>query len=383
MKCSGSAQKKGKVWYCVVRQYPGAKPKWIKGGRTKREAQGKLTEIMHEMNSGTYKVLKESTFEDFSRKWLSICEPPQLKESTYKSYIHIVESNLIPYFEGFKLCDITPVKLQEYVTEKSKIVKPKTVNNHLVPLQKMLKDAVVWGYLQVDPSIHLKKLRVDKEEMDFLNPQEVRGLLEAVKEHNPKQDQDHALIMTAIYTGVRRGELFGLKWGDVEFHTGSIFVKRSLYNGKFTTPKTKGSKRQIQMSPNLMVILKKYRMKSEPNEFDLVFANEAGKPIDPDNWVKRHFKPALRRGCLRAIRFHDLRHTYATLLINAGENIKFIQSQMGHASIQTTMDRYGHLYPEVNLGVGARLDQMVDHGEVADEKIGNQPLENEGSGNGC
>ncbi|MBT6346767.1 MAG: tyrosine-type recombinase/integrase [Nitrospina sp.] len=93
-----------------------------------------------------------------------------------------------------------------------------------------------------------------------------------------------------------------------------------------------------------------------------------------DNWVKRHFKPALCRGELRSIRFHDLRHTYATLLINAGENIKFIQSQMGHSSIQTTMDRYGHLYPEINLGVGARLDQMVSKGKVADEKMGSQSL---------
>lgn len=95
------------------------------------------------------------------------------------------------------------------------------------------------------------------------------------------------------------------------------------------------------------------------NENDLVFCNQEGNPIDPDNMIKREFNPSLKAAGLKRIRFHDLRHTFATLLIHQGENIKFIQNQMGHASIQTTMDRYGHLLPVSAYGVGSKLDNQI------------------------
>ena len=113
------------------------------------------------------------------------------------------------------------------------------------------------------------------------------------------------------------------------------------------------------MSPRLKESLEIHRINSPINEADLVFVNSAGSPLDPDNTIKREFQPALRMAGLRIVRFHDLRHTYTSLLIAQGENIKFIQSQLGHASIQTTMDRYGHILPNTNKGVGERLDRLV------------------------
>ena len=114
------------------------------------------------------------------------------------------------------------------------------------------------------------------------------------------------------------------------------------------------------MSPRLKEALEIHRIHAPVNEDDLIFCNGENNPVDPDNIIKRHFQPALRVAGLRKIRFHDLRHTFASLLIDQGENIKFIQSQLGHASIQTTLDRYGHLMPLKNYaGVGVRLDEKV------------------------
>ena len=140
----------------------------------------------------------------------------------------------------------------------------------------------------------------------------------------------------------------------------------------FDSPKTRYSTRAIIMSPRLKEAVENHRFnqtvefaqkekgKKPFNADELIFTNGAGCPVDPDNIVKRQFHPALERAGLRKIRFHDLRHTFASLLIDQGENIKFIQSQLGHASIQTTLDRYGHLMPLKNYaGVGVRLDEKI------------------------
>lgn len=120
------------------------------------------------------------------------------------------------------------------------------------------------------------------------------------------------------------------------------------------------------MSPKLKEALEIHRIKAPINEYDLIFVNKEGNPLDPDNIIKGEFQPALRMAGLWNIRFHDLRHTYTSFLIGQGENIKFIQSQLGHASIQTTMDRYGYIIPNSNHGAGERLDRMV-FGEVETE----------------
>jgi integrase len=180
----------------------------------------------------------------------------------------------------------------------------------------------------------------------------------------------------AILTGMRRGELLGLQWGDIDWNSNTIFVRRSLYwaannavkegelRFEFVSPKTKRSVRAVVMSPELKRALEIHKMTCTESPYDLVFCNREGNPIDPDNMVKREFHPTLVAAGLRQIRFHDLRHSYTSLLIAQGENIKFIQSQLGHSSIQTTLDRYGHLLPVTQQGVGARIDQQVFSSEI-------------------
>lgn len=358
----GAIVKKGKTYFCVFRV--NGKQKWINGGPTKRLAEKRLTEILNDINSGTYKELKETGFGDFSNLWLATYAKAKVKASTLRSYQDIIEKHLIPCFENCKLTALTTDSIQRYVTRKlEEGQKPKTVNNHLVPLKEMLKHAVVWGYLKENPANYVEKPRVEKEEMDFLTPEEIQAFLNQV---TPKY---YPLFLAAILTGLRRGELLALQWGDVDFRNNTINVRRSLYKGRFVTPKSRNSTRKVIMTPTLASVLKRHKLESKPNELELIFANEAEKPIDPDCLVRRQFLPALRRAGLRKVRFHDLRHSFATLLISQGENVKFVQSQLGHASIQTTLDRYGHLLPESHKEAGKRLDDTLGIGRQLEDSV--------------
>lgn len=345
--------KRGKNYSIVY--YVNGKQKWKSIGPNKREAEQALIEIMRQVHRGEYQELKKISFADFAHKWLNDYAEGTVKPSTYSSYKHIIQTHLILYFGDFQLRNITPDIVQGYVSRKMRqgVLSPKTINNTLVPLKKMLKHAVRWGYLRQNPAQHVEKPRVEPVEMSFLTPGEV-GLF--LKEVNPDY---YPLFLTAVLTGMRRGELLALKWDDVDWNSSTIFVRRSLYKGGFVTPKSKTSRRTIVISPRLRDVLLAHKINSSADKNNLLFCTSKGKPLEPDNLVKRQFLPALHRAGLRRIRFHDLRHTYTALLISQGENIKFIQNQLGHASIQTTLDRYGHLLPEANTQAAKRLDDTI------------------------
>ncbi len=217
----------------------------------------------------------------------------------------------------------------------------------------MFSHALEWGYIRNNPTLYLKRPRLESKEPDFLDPAEIKLFLKAIS------PEYFAFFFTAVMTGMRRGELLGLTWSDVDWSSGQIFVQRSLYKGQFTTPKSKGSHRKIVMTPALQYVLAQYRENSGTNETGLVFTSTVGTALDPDNIIKRQFHPALERAGLRRIRFHDLRHSYCAMLIGLKENIKFIQMQMGHSSATITLDRYGHLMNDDHHEFGQRLDKIM------------------------
>lgn len=243
--------------------------------------------------------------------------------------------------------------------------KPQTINHVLKTLKKLLNDAVLDGYLESNPALSVKPVPMPQQEMDFLDPEELRLFLDHANPHY------RPLFLCAMLTGLRRGELLALQWGDIDFAKGQIRVRRSLYQGQFIEPKSERSRRTIDMAPMLIETLK-----SIPSRFagELVFCQENGKPLDPNNLVKREFKRALRRAGLRDISFHSLRHSFTALLIEADQNPKYIQTQLGHASIRTTMDRYGHLLRGENPEASKRLQAVFleENGSkvVADEAAG-------------
>ncbi len=342
----------------------GCKPIFRTIGSNKKEAEAVLAKTISEVNNGTFYQAEEISLNDFIDKWLEEYAAPRIKANTLYKYKNALQKHVRPALGHQYLSKINQNDIRALMSKLIKIKSAKTCNNLLTMLKTIFKYARRWGYIRISPTEDVDKYRVEREEMDFLRPEEINVLLKHC--HEPFK----TFVLTAVLTGMRKAELLGLQWGDIDWNSHTIFVKRSLkyrYKSKktdekswyFDTPKTKYSVRAITMSPRLKEALEIHRITSSVNEEDLVFTNSAGSPLDPDNIIKRDFHPALRMAGLRLVRFHDLRHTYTSLLIAQGENIKFIQSQLGHASIQTTMDRYGHILPNTNKGVGERLDKLV------------------------
>ena len=323
----------------------------ITAGTNKKHAEAMLAEIQYKLQIGEYDFArKKIAFSEFAHNWMGKYAKPHVKESTYHHYEKMINSYLIPFFGDTHLNRINHEKGQDYLSYMlERGLSPKTINDTMVPFKQMFKHAVSWGYLSHNTVQYVKPLKLPYREMDFFTPDEIRIFLKNVR------PQFYPLFLTAVLTGMRQGELLGLKWGDIDWDNCQIKVRRTYSCGKFTTPKSKYSLRSIDMAPTLAKVLKRFRhLKS-----DLVFCTEKGTPFNPVNLVNREFCPALTRAGLRRIRFHDLRHTYCALLISQGENPKYIQTQMGHASFKTTMDVYGHLMPDANQGARFRLDRTI------------------------
>jgi integrase len=162
-----------------------------------------------------------------------------------------------------------------------------------------------------------------------------------------------------VFTGARQGELLGLRWGDIDWETNQILIQRTFNNRRLFSPKTGSSRRKIDLGPAVITTLKRWKMACPPNDLNLIFPNKAGKHIDNSSMLRRHFRPALKAAGLPSVRFHDLRHAYASLLIAQGENIKYIQNQLGHASPTITLNVYAHLMKDRNPEAARRLENSV------------------------
>jgi len=330
-------------------------------GPNKHQAQQVLSDRVSEINQGRFQELREATFREFAHKWLEDYARPHVKPSTYDGYERYLNGHWIPAFGDVPLRLLTPGRIQETVNGlAARGLKAKSVNNFVVPLKKMLADAVKWGYLQNSPAINVSRLPVRHQEMRALNPAEVTRLLNAVA-------PEHRLFFElAAFTGLRRGELIALCWKDVDWRNQRLHVHRAAWKGHIGTPKSAGSRRSVDLTPALLDHLRAAFPEGSEGEVaeEFMFPGVDGGLRDPESFLRWHFKPALRRAGLPDIRFHDLRHTYASLLILTGEHPKFVQSQLGHASITTTLDRYGHLLPGAYSHAGQRLQNLFEPGET-------------------
>jgi len=167
------------------------------------------------------------------------------------------------------------------------------------------------------------------------------------------------LLRLAIFSGARQGEILGLKWTDVDWFNSQIHIQRTYNHGKWYRPKSKTSNRKIDLGPTMMSELKKWKLAYPPSNLDLIFPNETGNPLDQSNMLKSCFYPCLKKAGIERISFHDLRHTYASLLIEQGENIKYIQNQLGHSSPTVTLDVYAHLMKPTNQESACKLENTV------------------------
>jgi integrase len=250
---------------------------------------------------------------------------------------------------------------------RDKKLSAKSIGNISRTVSSVLTQAVEDGILAANPAFRLGRYYrhegAPKAEIRPLTREEVTLFLSATRQYAP---DEYPLFLCALRTGMRLGELLGLQWGDVDFHGKFIDVRRNLAAGRLTTPKSGKTRRadmSAQLSETLRSLLTTRKAETLKNGWshipEWVFCNDAGGPYDGDNLRHRVFYRALAKAGLRRVRFHDLRHTFASLLIAQGESLAYVRDQLGHASIQLTVDTYGHLIPGANRQAVDRLDDVT------------------------
>ena len=329
-------------------------------GSTRGDANEKMGELEKKVRQEVYVPPKMMPlFSEVADNWLA-SKKPNIREGSYQGYKGHVENHLKPFFGRYKISQINFDLIERYkVKALGNGVTAATLRRVFSSLNGILSYAVKSRYLEYNPvkEVEKPKDRRDHEEKDeiaVLQPEQIRALFDAAG-----SQKERVLYMMATLTGMREGELLGVQWHDINWPNRQVHVRRTYNYGRFYKPKTKTSRRKIDLASELVSELRKWKLACPKNELNLVFPNNVGKPWHPVNMVKRQFLPALKRAKLPRIRFHDLRHTYASLLIDQGENIKYVQTQLGHSKIQTTLDIYGHLLNEVNTEAANRLGRTI------------------------
>lgn len=336
------------------------KRRWETVGPNKKKAEEKLAKRLLEVGKGTYKPESQAErFTEVAEEWYKTQVLPNKRHKTAYYYRNHLDNHLMPYFGRLKILRVADVGvIEKYIAKKLlEGMSKATINKTITTLGTVMRYAVRRGFVDTNPVSYVQKLKRGPEELiedkRYLTPEEIRIFLSKAEEKH------YPLLLTAILTGMREGELLGLMWTDIDWNAKQICVRRTLQAGRFYEPKTRTSKRRIDMAPELVSVLKKWKLKCPNGEHDLVFPAINGKPMDAVNMLRVYFYPTLRKSGLPKIRFHDLRHTYASLLIMQGEHPKYIQSQMGHSSINVTMDCYGHLMKATNQDSAKKLGATV------------------------
>lgn len=329
-------------------------------GATKAEAKKQLRANEDMVEKGTYMPIKDiPKFSQVAADWLEY-KKAKIRETTWEVY----EGHVRNHFDDLngKLVNrVSIATVEKFITKRqADRMNIGTLRKILVTLGQILSYAVKHRYLDYNPLREAERPREQANEQEegdkvaILTPAQITTFLEQVQDNKYQ-----TLFLMAIMTGARQGELLGLKWGDINWKNKQVYIQRTFNKGRFFVPKTKGSRRHIDLSPVVVRELKKWRLACPANNLNLVFPNEAGEPMNYSNMVQRYFLPALKSADLPRIRFHDLRHTHASIRLANGENIKYIQTQLGHASPTVTLNVYAHLMNPTNQDAACRLENAV------------------------
>jgi integrase len=307
-----------------VRQRP-----FMPKGSTKAQAKDQLRACEEMVAKGTFLPIKEvPKFSEVAADWLNY-KRAKIRETTWEVYEGHVRNHFID-LKGLLINRITIATVESFIMKRQvQGMNIGTLRKILVTLGQVLSYAVKHRYIDFNPLREAERPRDQAkgvEECDkiaVLTPDQITALLEQVSDQKYR-----TLFLMAIMTGARQGELLGLKWDDVDWNSKQVYIQRTYNKGKFFIPKTKGSRRRIDLSPVVIQELKKWRLACAANDHDLVFPNEAGEPMNYSNMVQRYFLPTLKAASLPRVRFHDLRHTNASLRLENRENIKYIQTQL-------------------------------------------------------
>jgi integrase len=346
---------------------PGGKRKSLYG-KTRREVQDKLRGAYRDLDAGLDLATGRQTVVQYLTQWLSAAVKPSVKTKTYEGYESIVRVRLAPRIGRKALTRLTPLDIQALYTDlQAAGLSGRSVSHTHHVLHRAFRQAVRWGVLARNPCDGVTPPRPERREMRVLSQAEAGTLLDATRDHPA-----HGLYVLALTTGMRQGELLGLRWDDVDLDGAKLAVRQSLQRQRegglvFIEPKTARSRRTVLLSRLAVTALREHRRRQLADRLatgpawedrGLVFANATGGPLDPSHQT-HVFKDALRLAGLPAIRFHDLRHTAATLLLAQGVHPKVVSEMLGHTTITLTLDTYSHLVPVMHEQAAAAMDAML------------------------
>jgi integrase len=339
-------------------------------GRKYKDVQKKLAKAMGDAARGIVVDDKNLTVGEYLDRFLEDVQRGSVRESTYSRDKYLVTNHVKPTLGRVKLKNLVAMHLQRLYREKlDSGLSASTVQKVHHVLHKAFAQALRWDLIARNPADAVKAPTPRTEEMRPLSADETQRLLEAAR-----GDRLEALYVLAVTTGMRRGELLGLKWSDVDLENSRLSIRRALTrtdNGKrvaLAELKTKGSGRTVRLPQRALEALRRHlerqlgEIEGAGDLYDdqgLVFTTEAGTPINPSNLRQRSLAPLLKRAGLPHIRFHDLRHTCATLLLGKGVHPKFVQELLGHATIAITLDTYSHVMPGMGDQTAAAMEDAL------------------------
>ena len=354
------------------RQYPilpsGPKRRYVTG-KTREDVHDKLVEALGNRAQGLVFDAGTLTVGDYLERWLKDSVQGTVRTSTYEVYGYMVHPHIVPGLGRIKLRDLNPAHVRAFYRDRlDSGLSPATVHKMHVVLHKALDGAVSDGLIPRNAAKGVKVPRATAHrEIRPLTSDQALALFEAAQ-----GDRLEALYVLAVATGLRQGELLALKWEDVEIEEAVLRVRRTLTRsgGKVDigSPKTPNSRRSVGLTSRAVEALRAHlaRQLAEMEEKGtlyrpggLVFANEVGGIINPSNLRNRHFARHLKRAGLPKIRFHDLRHTCATLLLSRNVNPKIVSEMLGHSSISVTLDTYSHVLPTMRDSAVRALEEAL------------------------
>ncbi|MBR5959785.1 MAG: site-specific integrase [Clostridia bacterium] len=386
-------QRKDTLW--EARYTVGVNPKTGKQlqksvyAKSEKEIRKKLTAILSSLDEGTYLEPEKLTVSAWCDLWLKDYVGA-VKKTTLEQYRYQIETYIKPSIGAVKLPALTSPIIQTMYnnaqkprTEKRKQrngtiksvkvpgLSPKSVKNLHGVCHRLMDQAVLLRYIKSNPCDPCKLPRIEKKEIHPISGEYLPLFLEAIKD-----DYYGDLFYVDMFTGLREAEIIGLQWNYVNFNKGTITVKQQFKRERkvggggefeFVSPKN-DKERTIKVAPSVMAVLQKiksrqagYKMSSGgqwQNEKNLVFVNEKGGHL-VDSTVYRHLKEIVADIGIPETRFHDLRHTYATLAIQSGDDIKTVSENLGHATVAFTLDIYGHVTEQMKESSADRMEKMI------------------------
>ena len=362
-------QRKDGRWVACLRvQDPSGRVKKVyRYRKTADDARLAMREMMRHAEDGYELTQGDPTLAKYLARWLESSVKPSCRHKTYTGYVSIVEHRVVPRLGKIKLSKVTPALIQGlYADLAGGGLSPRSIINTHAVLRRALNQAVKWGMLPRNPCNAVDVPRAERPELQTLSREQVDLFLD-----HTGDDRFHALYVLAVTTGMRLGELLGLHWQDLDLDHARLRVRRSLQHHKgrgyvFVEPKTKRSRRTVMLSQRAVGALREHRRKQieerlafegEWENPDLVFSNSWGGPLD-GGWMTTRYKGILEDAGLPVIRFHDLRHTAATLLLEEGTHPKVVSDMLGHATISLTLDTYSHVIPTLHQEAANVMDRL-------------------------